>query len=1053
MCLVAAAAFPAEAQVTVGSQATPVATATASNGGPADITVDSSATLQPTTAAAPAVTLNSNNVVTNNGIVTFNNVNGSTGVLVQGGFTGAVTNVGTINNIEDFTPPDNNVDGVVESPLASGNTRYGVRVTGAAPFTGSITNTGSIFVEGNDSAGVSVEAPLVGSIIQAGTVGVTGDRSYGLHTTAPITGPVQITGAVSTSGQGSTAVSIGNDVSGAVSVYSAVSSNGFATSSRSITDSVLKTIQGTASEQLLSGPSMVIGGNLGGGLFIGAPPAATATASTADVDGDGIADGAEGVGALSSFSSSPSLLIGGTGRSVTLSPFGTGSNAYGLIVRGSVTSLGLYDGISATGIQVGGTGSAASLIGGFRLTGATSATAYESASTGLVVGAGGSVPVFQNENSITASTLYSTVATAHTTAAATAVLVQPGGSLPAVVNLGTIAATGAGPTVSAAAITDQSGTLSSIANQGLITASVTPGVTGGTTSGSAIALDLRSNTSGVSLVQSVNAAPITLSGSTDDNGVVTVTGTTPATPAIVGDVLLGNGPNTVQLLGGTETGALSLGSGPSSLTVANGAVFTGALTHTGSGLTVSVPSGTLTNTSPVALQTASLDIGATGAVSIAIDPANNRSGGFLVTGPATIASGAKVGINLLSGIGTPQTFTLISSPQLNIGSIASLEGTVPYAAVASLSVNNAIGALTVSLRQRTAAEAGLNPAEAAALQAVYAALPADAAVQNALYSQTDRAGFIGVYDQLLPDYAGGVFRLASVASRAVSRGTSDADGPWVQEYTVGTRLSAGNGATPFHGLGLGVAGGFERNSSIGVVGVTASLFTGDVRVTKSPGDNRASESQVEGGVTWRTDLGGLRLDGRAAGGFVSYNYRRELKLFDATGATSLDRLANGKSTGYSLAGHFGGSYRAQLGRWYVQPEAHLDYFRLTSGAYSEVGGGSAFDLNVAARTGQETSATVSVRAGGSFGSDFTWRPELEFGYREIITGSPGVTTASFAGGQPFTLSPADIQKGGAFGRFGFAAGNDLYDLSIAAGAEMRGGYTEGDLHVRVRLLF
>src|SRR5882757_66158 len=85
LCLVAAAAFPAEAQVTVGSQATPVATATVSSGAPADIIVDAAATLQPTTATAPAVTLNSNNAVTNNGIITFNNVNGSTGVLLQGG--------------------------------------------------------------------------------------------------------------------------------------------------------------------------------------------------------------------------------------------------------------------------------------------------------------------------------------------------------------------------------------------------------------------------------------------------------------------------------------------------------------------------------------------------------------------------------------------------------------------------------------------------------------------------------------------------------------------------------------------------------------------------------------------------------------------------------------------------------------------------------------------------------------------------------------------------------------------------------------------------------
>ena len=275
----------------------------------------------------------------------------------------------------------------------------------------------------------------------------------------------------------------------------------------------------------------------------------------------------------------------------------------------------------------------------------------------------------------------------------------------------------------------------------------------------------------------------------------------------------------------------------------------------------------------------------------------------------------------------------------------------------------------------------------------------------------------------------------------------------MQEVTVGARLKPGHNATPFNAIGLGVSGGMERSSSIGVVGVTAALFTGDIRIPKSPGDNRTSESQLEGGVTWHTDIGQLRLDGRAAGGFVSYNYRRELKVVNSAGTVSVDRTANGKSSGLSLAGRFGGSYRAQSGRWYLQPEAHIDYFHLNEGAYTETGGGNAFDMSVAKRTSSEASATVSVRAGGSFGRDFTWRPELEFGYREIVSGDPGKTTAQFAGGTPFTLDPAAIQRGGAFGRFGFATGNDVYDVSIAAGAEMRSGYTEGDLKFRLRLLF
>ena len=1052
LCFVAALGSAHAASITA-TQATPVATATATNGAPDNVDVASGGTVQPTAATSPAVTLNSNNAVTNEGTIQFNNVNGSTAVLIQGGVTGSFTSSGNVSNIEDFDPPDNNKDGVVEAPLAQGSNRFGVRVTGTAPFVGNITNSGTIFAEGNDSAGVSIEAPMTGTIFNSGTIGVTGDRSFGLRTLVPITGAIQITGPISTSGQAATAVSIGNDVSGAVSVYSDISSNGYSTASRSIVDSTLKTIEATPSEVQQSGPALVVGGNVGGGVYIGAAPAGTYSGSVLDVDGDGIPDGSEGAGALSSFGSSPALLIGGANRNVTLGAFGAGNNAFGLIMRGSVSSSGLYDGVSATGIQIGGTGGAASLVGGFRLTGQVSAQAYEAAATGLLIGAGGSVPVFQNENIIAATIAHSSLVTP-TTATATAIRVLAGGSLPSVINYGNIVSSVSGASASSTAIADLSGTLSNVNNQGIISTAVTPGVTGGTTSGSAIALDLRANTTGVTLTQSTNPSPIPLTGTLDANNVFTATTTTPSTPSITGDILLGNGPNTVNLLGGTVTGALSLGSGASSLTINNGAAYSGALTHSGPNLAVAVTNGSLTNTSSVPLQATSLTVGSGGSLSIAVDPANNRAGGFLVSGPATIANGAKIGINLISNLSTAQTFTLISSPSLSVGESASTAlGQVPYITVANLSLNQAIGTLSVSLRQRTAAEAGLNPAESAALQAVLAALSGDSAVLNTVYGQTDRAGFVGVFDQLLPDYSGGVFRLASAAARAVSRAASDADGPWMQEVTVGARLKPGHNATPFNAIGLGVSGGMERSSSIGVVGVTAALFTGDIRIPKSPGDNRTSESQLEGGVTWHTDIGQLRLDGRAAGGFVSYNYRRELKVVNSAGTVSVDRTANGKSSGLSLAGRFGGSYRAQSGRWYLQPEAHIDYFHLNEGAYTETGGGNAFDMSVAKRTSSEASATVSVRAGGSFGRDFTWRPELEFGYREIVSGDPGKTTAQFAGGTPFTLDPAAIQRGGAFGRFGFATGNDVYDVSIAAGAEMRSGYTEGDLKFRLRLLF
>lgn len=1051
----AVAATPAGAATTIsGTQSTAVQTATANNGQPDDVTINSGAQINLTT-AGPALILNSNNAVSNAGVVQINNVSNSTTVQINGGVTGSFTNTGTVQNIEDFTPTDSNADGVFEEPLAQGTARTSIRVTGTSPFVGTITNSGSIFTEGNDSAGVSIEAPVQGSLIHSGgTISVTGDRSFGIRTTAPISGDVNLSAPVETSGQGATAVSIGGDVGGAVRIYSTVSSNAYSTAARSTVETTLKTIQGTPAEQEQAGPALSVGANLASGLYVGAAPVGTASGSTADVDGDGVPDGSEGAGTVSVFGSSPAIVVGGVGRSVNLGAFGTGANAYGMILRGTVTAEGLYDGISATGVQIGGTGGTASLTGGLRLVGTIGATAYEAAATGLHLGAGAVVPELRNENAIGATILRSTVSPA-ATATATAVQIDAGAAMPLLTNFGVIAATASGPTVNASALVDQSGSLRTINNQGQITASVASSIATETATGRAIALDLRANTSGVTLSQTTNPSPITLAVTTDSSGATTASATTPVTPSITGDVLLGSGPNTVNLLGGTIAGALGLGSNTASLTIDNGANYTGALSYTGSALTINVANGTLVNTNPATIRASSLNIGAASTVSFAVDPVNARSTSYQVSGPATIANGAKIGVNLVSSIAGAQTYTLITSPALNIGSVQSLLPETPYISVANLSLDPAAGALQLSLRRKTAAEAGLNPGETAAFAPIFAALPQDAAMLAAVDAQTTREGFIGLYDQLVPDYSGGLFRLVSAASRAVSRAAAEggAGNSWIQEITVANQLRSSQAGLPFHGTGFGLAGGFERDSRIGALGATVSLFSGDVHNPDLPSDDNANASVAEAGLTWRAAVGGLRFDANGRVGYVHYRERRQFLVLDSTGATTLSRSASGVSSGWTAAGRFGVSYRAG-GRLYVEPTAHIDYFRLSQGAYTETGGGNGFDLALDRRSGDEVSGTVALRLGATLGDEFLWRPELEFGYRDIVSGQAGTTVARFvAGGDAFSLAPVALDKGGAFGQVGVTGGDQFFDLSVAAGAESRGSYREEDLKFRVRVMF
>ena len=84
----------AETQITTSTTA-PVATATAKSGAPDDVHVTTSGSINPANNTAPAITLNSNNTVTNEGTITFKDVNNAIGIMVVGPVTGQVGNTGS----------------------------------------------------------------------------------------------------------------------------------------------------------------------------------------------------------------------------------------------------------------------------------------------------------------------------------------------------------------------------------------------------------------------------------------------------------------------------------------------------------------------------------------------------------------------------------------------------------------------------------------------------------------------------------------------------------------------------------------------------------------------------------------------------------------------------------------------------------------------------------------------------------------------------------------------------------------------------------------------
>ncbi len=1056
-----AAAFAA---TTISSgQSTPVQTSTTG-----DLTIAAGGSITPTT-ATPAVTLNSSNSITNNGAISSSNVNGSVGVLLQGGNTGSLTNTGSITINETFTPSDSaNSDGIVEAPFASGTGRYGILLSGPGALTGNITNTGTIAVQGNSSYGVSLESQLAGALSLGGTVALTGDNGAGVRELAGVTGPVSITGAVSAKGQNSTAVDLEGDVGGRLSVYSALTSTGYSSTTRPTAGTPLTNVEKTPADVEQGGSALIVGGNVADGVYIGGAPAGTITGTTADVNGDGTADGAETTGTVTTFGSAPAVVVGAANKTITLGTVAGAdlenvaqpANAYGFINRGTILGSGVYDGVAATGLQIGGqTGGAVTLSGGLRNVGTIEGTSYAAGATGLVVGGGATIPELRNEGTIEGVITASTGANL-----ANAVTILGGAQVGTITNTGALLATATGDNASASVVVDQSGSVSRVTNEGAIAAALTPTAIGDVLTGRRIALDLSANQTGVTLVQQTNPNVGVVFGNASGTTATTTSTATATVPSINGDVLLGNGPNTVQLLAGSLNGALSLGSGTGgSLTLDNGATFTGDLTFGGSGLEVNIANGTLTDSSPSTINASSLNVGAASKLTVAIDPANSRSTQFVVSGPATFAAGSQLGFTTKSLLIGAQNFVLVTSPNLGFSGSALTLTTAPYLLVASLATGTnaqGLGTLSLDVRQKTTIELGLNRGESAAFGSIYAALANDAAVQTAVFAPTNQSDFKRTYDRLLPDYGGGVFDLVDATQRQISDLALAADlGPrqagriWTKEFVVGSKQDGDATNQAFNTTGFGITGGAEAEQGpLGALGVDGAFTVGQAH---SAGGNRVDVYGINGQLYWRLIRSGLRLGATAGGGYNLESGERDFSGLDGSG-TAFTRTAKSNYSGYTAAARGSAAYEFTFGRFYVRPQGRFDYVRLQEDAFTEKDGGGALDLAVNSRTGHELSGVASTSAGWTFGGpgQAKIRPEIEVGVRDVFDGDPGSTTAHFvAGGNSFTLLPNSITGAGVVARAALNAETEYYRIGIEASGEEIKGKDEAAVLVRASASF
>ncbi|RJF92952.1 autotransporter outer membrane beta-barrel domain-containing protein [Sphingomonas cavernae] len=1030
------------------SVTTPYRTSIAANGARDDVRVASNGAVKPVSGVA--ITLDSNNTVKNEGTIQITDANDATGILATPGVSGSITNSGKIIIDESYTPADADKDGDNDGPLAQGARRFGIRIAPGGTFTGSITSSGEITVEGNDSAGIAIDSALAGSLNNSGAISVTGDRSYGIRA-GDVSGDVTLRGAISVRGAESVGAALDGDIGGKLVIQSGITSTGYRTSAPPSDTSKLDT-----DDLLQGGPALRIAGNVTGGILFDVAPA-DKDPKDADEDKDGIPDASEGAAAISSIGAAPAVLIGSTTEDIAIGAVAGNASGHGIVMKGAISGAGTYKDVAANGMVIGGLGGAVNIAGGMTVEGSIIATSTGANATALRIGNEASVATIAVSGRVEAAG--GSVATSNVAAVA----IDAGANVGKITNSGLVRATRTGADGTAVAIVDRSGTLALIENTGAIT------VAGpAADSGKAIAIDLSTNTAGATVRQTV----VTGAGPTITGNILfgsgadvldiadgSVTGTTrfgaganrlnlAGDSTYAGNVVFGADADTVTLAGtASQAGSIDFGGGADALSISGTASFTGTLSGA-NGLAVNVASGSLNLTGTGAAAIASLNVGATGAIGVNIDGATGAHTTYQVIGNASFAQGSKVLVRMSSLGAAEGQYVIVRAGSLTgAANLTSADTVLPYIFASTLSADTNAGQISLNVRRKNATELGLNRSETAAYDAIYAALRADKPLGDTFLTIADGDNFRGQLRQMLPEHAGGIFETVTQGSRATARLLADPKGPfkaedgwrfWIQQVAWGTSKNLGDTAA-YDVTGWGISGGAEIvTESVGNFGFSLAYLNG--KDADGETANEVLSGQYEAAAYWRGQWGALRAHARASAAYVDLSGSRFFKAGD--GASAVSRAAAGEWNGMLYSASGGASYEIKLGRLSLRPTGSLDYYRLKEDGYTETGGGTGFNLIVDDRTSDEFAASGTLALAYDFGGkavDSGWfRAEIEGGRRQLIGGALGATTAHFAGGQEFALL-AEERESGWIGALRLIGGNAGFRLGGEFNAEEQQG--------------
>ena len=1046
--------------------------------------------------AGPALILNSDNILSNQGDITIADIDNATGVELQGGANRSFTNSGSITVAENFDAEDSDEDGLLDGLFAEGSGRTGILISGASPFEGNIEldNSSVVSIEGNDSFGINLtntvmaQDGLTGNLSNAGSISVTGANATAINVASAIGGDFNNSGPISTLGENAQGINIDADIQGGFVNSGGIVNSGFRFTTRpGLSNEDLGTLgrdSFTAEDLLQAGSAVNINGNVTNGIIF-----EQAFVDVTDTDGT-VSQVASTISTVTQTGSAPAINIDGENAQITIGrvaqitdPADENFNAndqFSFVNEGLISASGVFDDFDATGLQTANV----TFTDGINNSNDITATSFRAPAevmdadgVSLTDGDGIARAVALGNNTISPSFTNSDIlsATASEPAdlifadrdnildgravIATAVDIAAGADVAELTNSGLISASVTAREGTSTAIADSSGTLSTITNTGLIVASAVTSDTLGeeNTNLNTVALNLSQNTTGVTLLQ--------------ESGL--------GTPQITGDILLGSGNDSVTVTAGTVSGDLAFNAGNDSFALSGGSSYSGQLSNNG-GLDISVAENStlgLSNTTPVDITSANFD-----STAVFQPQLNGETGAASVlnaTGDITFDAGAAIAPQLTNVVGQENvSFALAQAGgNLNVGDLTTLNAlnsTFLYDtnfAIDPADPNTLL--ITLDLRDPNESIAngglGLDSAQASAFAPIFTALSNNQDLGNAFANISSSSEFNSAYNQILPEFsvAAHEFILANVDGAVGSvanhldnsrRSQEKRGGVWLQEFGYTADRDLVNLSEEYSGSGFGFAAGIDTEfGPFHAVGLNIGFASTEVEDTLSI-DDPLDIVTLQGGLYAGWATGKLGVEAYAGGGFNDFEQNRTVNIGSFEGNTE------GDWSGTHINGSLRAGYDIALTeKYWIRPTLSLDYLRLSEDAYTETGD-SGLTLAVDGRTTESAAATALFNFGAKFQGKRTWiRPSVRVGYRNEFINDPASTSFRFANlvnddGTNFDSNTAIIESAlfpddGFILGFSIAAGSAFSSIGFDFDSDIRDGFIRHTGRIVVRLLF